>query len=609
MQRTTLTGWLLLVDSELSFIRLLAAQIVSIAFLIVLLALKPYKRKFDYTMAAGCQILFVCVFIGGIIVRLYEDIATDTNGSPALAYRFLGLHSSEQVIVSMILVAFTMLLLLAFTLASESYAHILQRRLTQKWSVCTMDPPFINWRPRAIYACFLSHYKAGAASDARYMHDMLRKMLKSPVFLDSSVLSDLRNLITDGVDKSDSVVLLVTKGVFSRPWCLLELLEVARKGIPVVMVHMANCSLELAEARSLADNLEAYLQKMNPAGLEFLHQKLGPDLTELKAAVHHALDANTSQPLVFGSHAGDNVMLATMKDVVERLASATGRPIKWEGRKLPKIKRAKSGERRWSARLLRLPRMVSGRVRRMSATWGERTLSQEVGNKGSSIFICCSRDDATSHARVLRSELEIKLGRACAIGGGKDTASLLEESHMIIVLLTRRFLCDPFALFESWKALQFGLPIVTIALTGAGYDYAEAAAFYSDLPNALEAARPGATAEIEELLPAGMSTSELGEQLYGALTAIIALSWAPASSRNHLDALVDDILARVPLKKKVQPHGKSDMQRSLTAPKNTLTNPAPGVANVTTTTGKAKFRGIAVRPSRKTCESSSELRT
>ncbi|KAL3919823.1 MAG: hypothetical protein SGPRY_005489 [Prymnesium sp.] len=161
LQRTTLTGWLLLLDSKLSFIRLLAAQIVIIAFLVVLLALKPYKRQLDYTMAAGCQILFVCIFTCGIIVKLYEDISTDTNGSAALAYRFLGLHSSEEVIVIMILVAVAMLLLLAFTLASESYAYILQRRLAQQFLVCTMDPPFIDWRPHGIYACFLSHYKAG----------------------------------------------------------------------------------------------------------------------------------------------------------------------------------------------------------------------------------------------------------------------------------------------------------------------------------------------------------------------------------------------------------------------------------------------------------------
>ena len=40
---------------------------------------------------------------------LYEDIANDTAGSPALAYRFLGLRSSEEAVLLMILVSFAMI--------------------------------------------------------------------------------------------------------------------------------------------------------------------------------------------------------------------------------------------------------------------------------------------------------------------------------------------------------------------------------------------------------------------------------------------------------------------------------------------------------------------
>ena len=39
------------------------------------------------------------------------------------------------------------------------------------------------------FACFLSHNKMEAASDARYMHDVMRKMLRAPVFMDSASLS------------------------------------------------------------------------------------------------------------------------------------------------------------------------------------------------------------------------------------------------------------------------------------------------------------------------------------------------------------------------------------------------------------------------------------
>ena len=47
-------------------------------------------------------------------------------------------------------------------------------------------------------------------------------MLKCPVYLDSSTLSDLRTLFTTGIDESDCIVLIATKGILTRPWCLLE---------------------------------------------------------------------------------------------------------------------------------------------------------------------------------------------------------------------------------------------------------------------------------------------------------------------------------------------------------------------------------------------------
>ena len=138
--------------------------------------------------AGRSQILLVNIFIGGIMVRLVEDISNDVNGSPELAYRFLGLRSSDDAVVFMIVATFTMLAILGTTLVSEVYRHRLQQRLERQFSVCTMDPPHVRWMLRGIYACFLSHYKMEAASDARYMHDMLRKMLKAPVFLDVPAL-------------------------------------------------------------------------------------------------------------------------------------------------------------------------------------------------------------------------------------------------------------------------------------------------------------------------------------------------------------------------------------------------------------------------------------
>jgi hypothetical protein len=96
-QRTVVTGWLMLfVDASKPFLRLFTAFIVSQAYLIVLLACRPCRRAFDNVMAVGTQVLFVCLFLGAVLVHLYEDIANGTSGSKELAYRYLGLQSSDE---------------------------------------------------------------------------------------------------------------------------------------------------------------------------------------------------------------------------------------------------------------------------------------------------------------------------------------------------------------------------------------------------------------------------------------------------------------------------------------------------------------------------------
>jgi len=544
LQRTMLTGWLLLVDGETPFVRLVAALVITISYLVALLACNPYKRSLDYGMAAGCQLLLVCLFIGGIMVRLYEDIAHDTVGSPELAYRFLGLQSSDDAVVVMIIVAFAMLVLLVFTLAGETYAHAMQQRLEQKWTVSTMNPPSVRWKLHGIYACFLSHYKMEAASDARYMHDVLRKMLRAPVFLDSSALNDLRNLVTQGVHESDTVVLLATKSVLTRPWCLLELLETTREGIPVVIVQISNGGWRYDEARRHMANFESEMTKLNPSGLQLLYERLGPDLGELKEAVVDALDANekTGKPLIFNAHAGDNALVAMMKDLIERLAEATGRSISWSGGE-------SSEPLNWNP----IQPFRRKSVKPPDGNAGNRASRRqhnEVKNAESAIFFCCSRQDALGHARVLRSASEVKLDRGCAIGGGADSSEFIEKSELCVVLLTKQLLCDPVALLEVWMALQCGLPLVTVLVAGAGYDYATAAIVLADLPAALDNVQLGTAARLQAELPDSINVETVGGMLHANLTAIIAISWSPFDSKNHRDSVVDDVLVRMPQKRR-----------------------------------------------------------
>ena len=178
------------------------------------------------------------------------------------------------------------------------------------------------------------------------------------VFKDSSSLGDLRELVTDGVHKSDTLVLLATKGVLLRPWCLIELLEAQRKcmclhddsncglkclqprltgglhpcgGSPIVIVTLHKGGFSFDEACDFLSDLNDQMQALNPAGYELLTKQVGPDLSELQGACIHALTTNRTQQVVFDSHAGDNATVASLKNLVEQMARVTGRRIQWKG--------------------------------------------------------------------------------------------------------------------------------------------------------------------------------------------------------------------------------------------------------------------------------------
>jgi hypothetical protein len=70
-------------------------------------------------------------------------------------------------------------------------------------------------------------------AEARVLKAALEEGLNASVFLDSDDLNDL-NKLCDHVRASDVLVLLQTRGILTRPWCLLELLTAVEAGVPIV---------------------------------------------------------------------------------------------------------------------------------------------------------------------------------------------------------------------------------------------------------------------------------------------------------------------------------------------------------------------------------------
>ena len=84
-------------------------------------------------------------------------------------------------------------------------------------------------------AAFISHMKAEAAMEARFLQVELEAFLEARCFLDSDDLRSLDKLV-DHVRSCQSLVLVQTASVLTRPYCLLELITAIDANIPIVGV-------------------------------------------------------------------------------------------------------------------------------------------------------------------------------------------------------------------------------------------------------------------------------------------------------------------------------------------------------------------------------------
>lgn len=111
--------------------------------------------------------------------------------------------------------------------------------------------------------------------------------------------------------------------------------------------------------------------------------------------------------------------------------------------------------------------------------------------------------------------------------------------------MTRSLCEDPYALFEIWAALTFSVPLISVSITGKGYDFEAAAETLENLHEAMEQRRPGSAADLQRMLPDGTGVASLGKLIHSNLTAIIAISWNPSQGAHHMDAVVNDIVKRM----------------------------------------------------------------
>ena len=226
-----------------------------------------------------------------------------------------------------------------------------------------VKPPRVKWElgPGKKYAVFLSHYKNEAGMEARYLRDLLQKVLHKPCFLDSQDLSSLHQLFTHGLLWSDTLVLLATKDVLRRPYCLLELWCAQRAGVPIVVLEIAGRGFSWTDAERILDDVEGSLDGPEAAALiestlrSLVGKTLAPEIIEVEpptlkqfgddigsalrvreraawseTSTRDRTASNQTSPLqaTFHPWATDSGILAAVLDVVDLLTLSVGGPGK-----------------------------------------------------------------------------------------------------------------------------------------------------------------------------------------------------------------------------------------------------------------------------------------
>ena len=177
-------------------------------------------------------------------------------------------------------------------------------------------------RPRdaAGFACFLSHYKVEAATEARWLQQELEAATARRCFLDSDDLKDLSRL-RDHVRESACVLMVQTRSILTRPYCVVELVTAIDAGVPIVGVSVASGAFayDFAEMKRFMTHLDHFLGADARAALA----ALGVDAVDAAYKLSNCVPNVISVPL--NMNESRTVLSARVADIVSAMDGKTAR--------------------------------------------------------------------------------------------------------------------------------------------------------------------------------------------------------------------------------------------------------------------------------------------
>lgn len=178
------------------------------------------------------------------------------------------------------------------------------------------------------YVAFISHYKWEAQTEARLLERMLQAHLDkisapgAKIFLDSDDLAG-RHLSTlvQAVRASGVLIVVLSKSVLTRPFCLLEMIAAIKAGVPIVCVHLVGTPSAYTSAHfSDAFRFLATLDKSLDAGAAAELRSAGVELSDAARLLAYTIPKIVSCP--FDPSRSLAVLNAYIKDITDAIGRA-----------------------------------------------------------------------------------------------------------------------------------------------------------------------------------------------------------------------------------------------------------------------------------------------
>eukprot|EP00405_Crypthecodinium_cohnii_P033893 CAMPEP_0206530510 /NCGR_PEP_ID=MMETSP0325_2-20121206/3220_1 /ASSEMBLY_ACC=CAM_ASM_000347 /TAXON_ID=2866 /ORGANISM="Crypthecodinium cohnii, Strain Seligo" /LENGTH=1136 /DNA_ID=CAMNT_0054026591 /DNA_START=88 /DNA_END=3499 /DNA_ORIENTATION=+ len=185
---------------------------------------------------------------------------------------------------------------------------------------------------------FLSHFKMEAGTEAALMRSEMETLFRergdealfewfnSPIFLDTEDLSSLKDL-EKRVRKTHNLVLLLSKGVLTRPWCVVELVTAVRNNVRIIPVRIDKPGSGWVDLeKDFYDKLVN--RQVFGEDAEAILRSHGISLQDVADAIQHAL---TNIQLWYSPHKSEAVRKGEVKSVVSKLRPRDMRSARRDG--------------------------------------------------------------------------------------------------------------------------------------------------------------------------------------------------------------------------------------------------------------------------------------